>query len=111
MYEKTSSEICGKNYLPINNQVVTEPYRIKSPSRWGQTYLSEIASWRKHGGTKEAESRLKTPDNPDTKVGKNLAWKFKISSLMLCLENGEETRLKTEVAKDEDGVRKKVMRR
>jgi len=30
---------------------------------------------------------------------------------MLCLENGEETRLKTEVAKDEDGVRKKVMRR
>ena len=72
---------------------------------------SEIVSWRKHGGTKEAESRLKTPDNPDTKVGKNLAWKFKISSLMLRLENGEETRLKTEVVKDEDGARKEVMRR
>jgi len=63
-------------------------------------------AWWHKGGRVTVEN----PRQPRHKGGEKLSMK-NLRSLLLCSAWRTERRLKTEVAKDEDGVRKKVMRR
>ena len=74
--KKPSSEICGKNYLPINNQVVTGPYRIKSPSRWGQTYLISNSELKEAWWHKGGRVTVENPRQPRHKGGEKLSMKI-----------------------------------